>query len=292
MHPKRRIYILFSLVLAAICFLELKAQIKLPFLKAILVNHLDEEVRESSGLIYFANSFWTINDSGGKNMLYKIDPLTGRIGKELTVTNAQNIDWEELTADDQYIYIGDIGDNGHRRDEKQIYRLSKAAILKSKASRNIKSEIIRFSYPESDDFKKYDAEALISDGKLIHIFTKDLLESKHFTIPAKPGNYMATYIEKIASRGQVTGAAYHKKTKSIVLVGYFAFGDRLLWKLSDFTKNEFFNGKVEKFSLGDLSLTSQVEAVCFDQSSKVYFSNERFGKTNQSLWVLPDTFSK
>lgn len=292
MHPKRRIYILFSLVLAAICYLELKAQNKLPFLKAKLVTEMNEEVNESSGLVYFANAFWTMNDSGGKNILYEIDPSTGKIGRELTITNAENIDWEELTADDQYIYIGDTGDNGHRRDEKQIYRISKATILKSTASRNIKSEIIRFSYPESDDFKKYDAEALISDGKLIHIFTKDLLESKHFTIPAKPGNYTATYIEKFASKGQVTAAAYNKKSKSIILVGYFAFGDRLLWKLSGFTNNEFFNGKVEKFSLGDLSLTSQVEAVCFDKNDKLYISNERFGSVNQSLWVLPDTFSK
>ncbi|MDB5119219.1 MAG: hypothetical protein JWN56_437 [Sphingobacteriales bacterium] len=286
MHPARKIYISFSILLALICFVELKAQNKLPFLKASQVTSLDNGVHETSGLIYFDNSFWTINDSGGANILYRIDPTDGKITQQITISNAENKDWEEITADEKFVYIADIGDNNHERKEKQIYKIAKADILKNSKDRVMLSEIIRFKYPESDKSYNYNAEAMVSDGTVLHLFTKDLLESNHFTIPLKAGKYTASYVEKLETKGQVTGAALDRKSKSLILVGYFGFGDRLLWKFTNFTNTNYFKGKVQKFSLGNITETSQVEAVCFDKNNKTYFSNESFGKVKQTLWSL------
>lgn len=292
MHPVKKIYISLSILLAAICFVELKAQNKLPILKANQVTLLDNDVHETSGLIYFDNSFWTINDSGGKNVLYRISPTNGKITQQITISNAVNNDWEEITADDKFIYIADIGDNNHKRDEKQIYKLAKADILKNAKDRVMLAEVIRFKYPDSDESYNYNAEAMVSDGKVLHLFTKDLVESNHFTIPLKAGKYTATYIEKLETQGQVTGAALASKSKSLILVGYFGFGNRLLWKLTDFTNTNYFKGKMKKYSLGSLTETSQVEAVCFDKSDHTYFSNESFGKVKQTLWLLGEDIFK
>lgn len=285
MHRKR-IYILISILFAFICFVELKAQIKLSLLKLSSVTLLDDVVNETSGLIYFDNSFWTINDSGGANILYRIDPSNGKVTQQITINNAENKDWEELTADDKYVYIADIGDNNHKREEKQIYKIAKVDISINKKDRVMASEIIRFKYPRFDGSFNFNAEAMVSDGKVLHLFTKDLLESNHFTIPSKAGNYTATYIEKLETTGQVTGAALDSKSKTLIMVGYFGFGDRLLWKLTNFADTHYFKGKVQKFSLGSLTETSQVEAVCFDKNRKTYFSSESFGNVKQTLWLL------
>lgn len=274
MHPVKKIYISLSILSALVCFAELKAQNKLPILKSSQVTLLDNVVNETSGLIYFDSSFWTINDSGGANILYRIDPATGKITQQITISNAENKDWEEITADEKYVYIADIGDNSHNRDQKQIYKLAKADISKDKTDRAMVSQVIRFKYPESDSSYNFNAEAMVSDGSVLHLFTKDLLESNHFIIPLKAGNYTATYVEKLETKGQVTGAALDSKSKTLILVGYFGFGDRLLWKFTDFTNTNYFKGKIQKFSLGNLTETSQVEAVCLDKSNKAYFSNE------------------
>ena len=292
MRLAKKFFLFLNILIATFCFSGTQAQNKLPILKSNKVTLLDDGVHETSGLVYFDNSFWTINDSGGSTVLYRISPTNGKIMQQITISNAVNNDWEEITADDKFIYIADIGDNNHKRDEKQIYKLAKANILKNVKDRVMLAEVILFKYPDSDESYNYNAEAMVSDGKVLHLFTKDLVESNHFTIPLKAGKYTAAYIEKLETQGQVTGAALDSKSKSLILVGYLGFGNRLLWKLTDFTNTSYFKGKMKKYSLGPLTETSQVEAVCFDKSDHAYFSNESFGKVKQTLWLLGEDIFK
>ena len=74
-------------------------------LKPVSVNMLDAKVTETSGLIYFDNSFWTINDSGNENVLYRIDEKSGSVSAEIKIKNSVNTDWEELTQDQDYVYV-------------------------------------------------------------------------------------------------------------------------------------------------------------------------------------------
>lgn len=257
-------------------------------LKPQAVTSLDDKVVETSGLIYFENYFWTINDSGNENVLYKLDPKNGSVLAEFKVINSENVDWEELTQDQEYIYIADIGDNALARAEKQIYRIKKSELLQRMAGGNVNSEVIRFTYPEVDGKnERFDAEALVSLNGSLHLFTKDLFESNHFVISSTPGKTTARFVEKFKSNGQVTGAALDSVSNTLIMVGYLGFGQRLFWEFKNITQSSFFANQPGVFSLGAVTETGQLEAVCFTAEKKVYLTNEQFGGLKQQLWNLP-----
>lgn len=248
---------------------------------------LDEKVLETSGLIYFDNSFWTINDSGNENILYRVDSKSGLVVTEVTITNAKNIDWEELTQDENYIYIADIGDNSSVRDEKQIYRLEKLKVSQVVNSGDVESEVIRFTYPAVEGKKtNYDAEALISYKGSLHLFTKDLFITNHFTISPDPGDIAAQFVESYKSNGQVTGAAINSTNNTLVMVGYLGFGQRLLWVFKNFDAS-LAKSAIRHFSLGAVDETGQLEAVCFNSKGQVFLTNENYGGLKQQLWDVP-----
>ena len=84
-----------------------------------IIGELPSKAKESSGLALAGqDAFWTHNDHGNKPNLYKIDK-SGNLLETIKFTSLTNIDWEELTEDDQgYIYIGDFG-NG-KNDRKDL----------------------------------------------------------------------------------------------------------------------------------------------------------------------------
>lgn len=268
--------------------LQEEPQSNLVALKAQIITRLDEKVAETSGLIHFDNSIWTINDSGNPNILYRIDPKNGSVISELRINNSENVDWEELTQDQNYIYIADIGDNSLKRDEKQIYRVKKSDALNAKNGDSVNSDVIIFTYPDVNGKKtSFDAEALISYNGSLQLFTKDFFETNHFTISAEPGNTTAKFIEKFKSNGQVTGAAINSENNTMVMVGYLGFGQRLFWEFKGFDTSSFFKAKTRFFSLGAVDETGQLEAVCFSPKSEIFLSNENYGNLTQHLWNLP-----
>ena len=66
---------------------------------------LPETVAESSGAIFFNGKLITHNDSGNENRLYEVDTISGAITRTVTITNAENKDWEDIAQDEEYIYI-------------------------------------------------------------------------------------------------------------------------------------------------------------------------------------------
>jgi hypothetical protein len=66
---------------------------------------------ENSGLIFYNGNIITHNDSGDQANLYEISASTGAIIRTVAITNATNMDWEDIAQDASYIYIGDIGNN-------------------------------------------------------------------------------------------------------------------------------------------------------------------------------------
>ena len=103
---------------------------------------LPAPLKEASGVIYFNNNLITHNDSSGENKLYEFDINSGLITREVTITNASNFDWEDLTQDDNNIYIGDIGNNRGNRTDLKIYKINKSDYINSTA---VTAEIIFFS---------------------------------------------------------------------------------------------------------------------------------------------------
>ncbi len=81
------------------------------------------DIAETSGLVFFDNRLITHNDSGGMNALYEINTGTGNISRTVTIQNATNVDWEDICTDNDYIYIGDFGNNNGNRTNLKIYKV-------------------------------------------------------------------------------------------------------------------------------------------------------------------------
>jgi hypothetical protein len=91
----------------------------------------DEAVAESSGLVASRRNpgrLWTHNDSDNPPLLFCVEPDGGSCGR-WTVAGADNVDWEDIAAGpgpqpgENYLYVGDIGDNTESRAEVVVYRV-------------------------------------------------------------------------------------------------------------------------------------------------------------------------
>lgn len=68
---------------------------------------------------------WLINDSGDKPQIY-CATMRGELQYKIRVTNATNVDWEDLAVSGEEncgIYVADIGDNNAKRSAITIYRV-------------------------------------------------------------------------------------------------------------------------------------------------------------------------
>ncbi|MCK9612507.1 MAG: T9SS type A sorting domain-containing protein [Bacteroidales bacterium] len=234
---------------------------------------------ETSGLIFWNNSLWTHNDNSDIN-LYSLDTLSGTILQNYTVTGVANIDWEEISQDDIYVYVGDFGNNanGNRTDLK-ILRMEKNSLLLN----NPVVDTINFSYSNQTDFSPtggnntdFDCEAFVVSSDSIFLFTKQWVSNKTsiYTLPKTPGSYIANLESTCDVSGLVTGATYLQDKRLIVLCGYSMTLQPFLFLLYDFNENEFFNGNKRKISL---SLPfHQVEGIATKNGLIYYCSNEYF----------------
>lgn len=163
------------------------------------VAPLPKELLESSALVKYKCNFITLNDSGNEPELYVFNKK-GEITHICFIKNVKNIDWEALAYDGQeYLYIGDIGNNENKRQDLAIHKVKLVDVL---VKDTVNVETILFSYPEQYLFPPYqselyyDAEALIvKEGQLL-IFTKNRTVpfdgiSKVYALPTVPGEYQA-----------------------------------------------------------------------------------------------------
>lgn len=132
----KRIIIITSFILSTFNAIAQITDIEEKFDLPIILN-------ESSGAIFFNDKLIIHNDSGNENKLYELDTNSRVITRTVTVTNATNVDWEDITQDNTSIYIGDIGNNNGDRNDLKIYKINKSDYL---ISNNVTAEIINLSY--------------------------------------------------------------------------------------------------------------------------------------------------
>ncbi len=65
---------------------------------------------------------WTHNDSGNSAQLLAVGE-DGRPRGELQVPGAENVDWEDIAARGDTLFVGDIGDNDSQREQITVYRV-------------------------------------------------------------------------------------------------------------------------------------------------------------------------
>src|SRR5690606_7458204 len=105
-------------------------------------------VNETSGLIRYNNFLFTHNDDTDTN-LYALDTITGAISASYPLPDVLNRDWEDMTQDQNFIYVGDFGNNSQgNRQDLRILRITKESL----ATPTPVIDTIFFSYEDQTDF--------------------------------------------------------------------------------------------------------------------------------------------
>ena len=234
--------------------------------------NLSKKIDEPSGLEIINKQLETINDSGNDPVLFYINE-SGNILDERKLNCCKNNDWESLAADSDYVYIADFGNNYDTRKNLSIIKIP---IDKSS---NENPEIINFLYPEQKKFKRiyrrseYDAEALISFGDILLIFTKNKRKkiTEIYSLPKYGGNFHAQKIGSLNTESIVTGADYDKKTNTLVLTSTINFDEYYILVVNDFS----LNNKDHKINMYEIPIgKTQVEAIKIIDENTFWITSE------------------
>jgi len=233
---------------------------------------LSKKIDETSGLEIINGQFITHNDSGGDPKLYYLDKK-GKIVFERTLEGVKNNDWEDITKDDQFIYVANMGNNFDNRKNLSIV---KTPIDPS----SNKAELIEFIYPEQVDFttgylqSQYDAEALITIDDYLIILTKNKLKkiTEIYALPKIAGKYEAKKIGSLNTQSIITGGDYDPETKLLALTGTLIFNEYYILKIQDFDLEIKEDYKIDMYEI-PIGKT-QVEAIKIIDSNTFWITSE------------------
>lgn len=249
---------------------------------SLICSKLSDSISESSGLIYHLGLYWTVNDSDNPPCIYAFDSINGKILHQTYIYNQVNTDWEELTQDSLFIYIGDFGNNRGSRKDLRILKIRKSDINLGSFADTVKADIIRFEMSDQTNFNNtgqnhdYDMEAFCVTGDSLHLFSKNWVDYKtrHYVCPIDSGFYSLIPQETLDVGGQVTGAC-RGDNGVIILCGYnkgnYGSFIYLMW---DYSQNRFLNGNRRRIEVGNLLSPGQNEAVAYS-NGVLYMSNEK-----------------
>ncbi len=248
-------------------------------------------VSESSGVVFTDGKFWTHNDSGNQPNIFSVDTSTGAILQTVFIDNYLNTDWEDITADSNYIYVGDFGNNNGTRTDLKILKIAKADITTSHIV-HLNAQAISFSYTDQTSFTSssghnFDCESVISIKDSLYIFTKDRGDgaTRVYKLPKVPGTYPVSPYTGFNVGGLITGADYNPSTREIVLIGYLSskYGS-FLWFLSDYTNDQFFSGNKRRVEISNGG-EWQTEGVCWLPGNRFFISCELTNSTPSSFYI-------
>jgi hypothetical protein len=253
---------------------------------------LPDEVEETSGLAFFNGGLWTLNDSGGKPVIYKLDTATGKIIQRITISNAINVDWEDMAQDSEFVYIGDFGNNSGNRTDLKIYKVKIDDIPES-GDATVNADVIYFYYPDQPNkkiekrrYNNYDCEAVMAAGDSLYLFSKNWenYKTRVYALPKTPGEYAASLIDSFNVSGLITSADYNSKHKEVVLLGYTNKSwVPFTWILFDFKDHRFFSGNKRRIDMPNI-MTTQTESFVFVDGKKAVLSSEKTSLGSQSAY--------
>ena len=246
---------------------------------------LPTAVSESSGLLEWSNQLLTHNDNDDTS-LYVINKINGEVEDTIALPGIVNRDWEEISQDADFIYIGDFGNNvSGNRANLRIYRIAKASLNDSP-----EIETIAFNYEDQQNLAavpanttEFDCEAFVVTDEFIYLFTKQW-STKHtsvYRMPKMPGSYIAHQVSTYNVQGLITGASYNAEKKLIALTGYSAFLQPFLFLLYDFEGDDFFGANKRKVSLA--LPFHQVESIASSDGIHFFLTNEKLMQQGLSV---------
>jgi hypothetical protein len=226
----------------------------LPF---VPVARLDTSiVREPSGLARSTRHegiFWTHSDSGNRAELYAIK-ADGQLVARVPVTNAPNLDWEDIAVSGGFIYVGDIGNNHGWLRVRVIYKFAEPDPF----AKDVKTitPLARYSYRYPDN--PFDAEALLARDQELFVIRKGAGKASvlYRLTPADGGHSRLTEVQ-IMRVGWISGADLSPDGRFLL-----AASERVVALIpinNDLTPRTDERVRVVSYPGGD-----QVEACCFD----------------------------
>jgi hypothetical protein len=258
---------------------ELYTMIEYPVLPAKYCD-LEETMKETSGIIYSNGSIWTINDSGGEAEIYKIDKETGLVSQRVIILNGTNRDWEDITEDEHFMYVGDVGNNHGDRDDLKIYKIKKKDIS-GKKKVEVNAEIIGFSFNDQQSFEinsrnhNFDCESLASFGDSLILFSKNWVDGKSrmYKLPKVSGQYKIDPIDVFDADGLITGADYNSSLKKLALIGYKDH-TTFIFLVNGFDGKTLAGKEIYRFNLFKMK-DAQTEGIAWSTGETVLFSTEK-----------------
>ncbi len=234
----------------------------------------NQELSEISGIApcsFHPGLFWVHNDGGNEPYLYLIDTF-GVIQSKVSITNAKNRDWEDLTIGQEngvsYLYIGDIGNNRRLRENVQVYKIREPQSIDKEFE--VTAEIMHLSYTNGPR----DAETLMYDQQTneLIIVTKRELRTYVYSFPFKDSSVTVAPFGRI-NHQWITGGDISPEG-DILLKNY---GHVFYWKARKqlnaakrLTTTKSKNIRYRREPLG--------EAICWNPLGGFISISERFGK--------------
>lgn len=263
-----------------------------------ITNLQTPDLDENSGLIFYNNNIITFNDSGGEANLYEINGSTGNITRTVTITNATNVDWEDITQDASYIYIGDIGNNNGNRTDLKIYKIAKNDY--NGYDDIAVAEIISYSYADQLDFTSnpnntnWDAEGLISYGDQLLIFSKNWVDNRVnvYSTPKTNGTHSALLESSYNTNGLITSAEISLNETIIYLTGYSSSQAPFMYTIHGIPNNslDIFSGLISEKISNIVPIANQVEAIALFEITpnkhRLYISNEKFIFSYEDITII------
>ncbi|MDZ4668272.1 MAG: T9SS type A sorting domain-containing protein [bacterium] len=273
--------LLFSLLFLGLLFFSGLNPLLAQTVNAAKVCDLPAELSETSGLIKIGpNKFVSHNDSGNEPILFVFDS-SGLIQRRIKISNAQNVDWEDLTMDSKgNVYIGDFGNNNSDRTNLRIYVVASPNTYTKDSTI---AGITNFTYsdqkafPPAVAYQNFDMESFFWFNDSLYLFSKNRTNpysgyTKCYRLPARSGTFVAQLIDSFytGSGGylnySVTGGAAFANGNKIALLGY----DKV-WLFSGFNGNRFFKGTANTLAFPNLS---QKEALWFENTNTLWYTQE------------------
>jgi hypothetical protein len=251
---------------------------------------LPKKLKEVSGIALSKdkNTIWAIEDQGNKNVVYGLDRQGNQIA-DVLVENAENHDWEDITADTQgNMYIGDFGNNENNRQDLSILKVD----LKEASQKASKvTQTTTFHYEGQTEFppKKsnwlYDCEAFVEKDGYFYLLTKNRSKGFDgtflvFQIPNKAGDFEAKLVAKLKLQGgysdaAITSAAINSRNQVVLLT------HKNVYVLSSFFDKNFETAIIQKTPLNH---NSQKEAVVYLDDRTVLIADEKDGKEGGNVY--------
>ncbi len=194
------------------------------------IARFDSLLDESSGMAMHDGSLWTHNDSGDEARIFQLD-MSGKIQRQIVISNADNVDWEAMAADADYLYIADTGNNFNTRSTLVIYRVSWQALEAEQAE----AELIHIDYGDYQSGNplthNFDAEGLAVRGDELWLFSKNRGDgnTRLYRFLKQPGHYRPRPSQTLAVDSLVTAADIHPLTGDLLLLSSRRERENFIW---------------------------------------------------------------